>query len=42
MTLYRIREILYEKLEEQKIHVIIAQDTKDPFVKIVYREEVLL
>lgn len=38
----RIRKILYEKLEEQKIHIIIAQDTTDPFVKIAYREGVLL
>ncbi len=33
-----IRKNLYEKLEEQKIHIIIAQDTTDPFVKIAYRE----
>jgi predicted nucleotidyltransferase len=38
----RIRKILYEKLEEQKIHIIIAQDTTDPFVKIAYREGVLM
>ncbi len=38
----RIRKILYEKLEEQKIHIIIAQDTTDPFVKMAYREGVLL
>ncbi len=37
-----IRKNLYEKLEEQKIHIIIAQDTTDPFVKIAYREGVLL
>jgi len=38
----RIRKKLYEKLEEQKIHIIIAQDTTDPFVKIAYREGALL
>ncbi|MFQ5714313.1 MAG: nucleotidyltransferase domain-containing protein [Candidatus Scalinduaceae bacterium] len=38
----RIRKILYEKLEEQKIHIIIAHDISDPFVKIAYREGVLL
>ena len=37
-----IRKNLYEKLEEQKIHIVIAQDTTDPFVKIAYREGVLL
>jgi predicted nucleotidyltransferase len=37
-----IRKNLYEKLEEQKIHIIIAQDMTDPFVKIAYREGVLL
>ncbi|KHE94151.1 MAG: nucleotidyltransferase domain-containing protein [Candidatus Scalindua rubra] len=37
-----IRKNLYEKLEEQKIHIIIAQDTTDPFVKIAYREGALL
>ncbi len=38
----RIRKTLYEMLEEQKIHIIIAQDTTDPFVKMAYREGVLL
>ncbi len=38
----RIRKDLYEKLEEQKIHIIIARDTTDPFVKMAYREGVLL
>ncbi|MHC4269490.1 MAG: nucleotidyltransferase domain-containing protein [Planctomycetota bacterium] len=38
----RIRKDLYEKLDEQKIHVIIAQDTTAPFVKMAYREGVLL
>ncbi len=37
-----IRKNLYEKLDEQKIHIIIAPDTTDPFVKIVYREGELL
>jgi len=37
-----IRKNLYEKLDEQKIHIIIASDTTDPFVKIAYREGVLL
>lgn len=38
----KIRKNLYEKLEEQKIHIIIAHDISDPFVKIAYREGVLL
>ncbi len=37
-----IRKNLYEKLDEQKIHIIIAPDTTDPFVKIAYREGELL
>ncbi len=37
-----IRKNLYEKLEEQKIHIIIAQDTNEPFVKMAYTEGVLL
>ncbi len=37
-----IRKNLYEKLEEQKIHIIIAPDMTDPFVKIAYRDGVLL
>ncbi|MBT3878607.1 MAG: nucleotidyltransferase domain-containing protein [Candidatus Scalindua sp.] len=37
-----IRKNLHERLEEQKIHIIIAQDTTDPFVKIAYREGALL
>ena len=37
-----IRKDLYKKLDEQKIHIIIASDTTDPFVKIAYRDGVLL
>ncbi len=37
-----IRKNLYEKLEEQKIHIIIAQSMTDPFAKMAYREGVLL
>ncbi len=37
-----IRKDLYEKLDEQKIHIIIAPDTTDPFVEIAYREGELL
>ena len=37
-----IRKTLYEKLDEQKIRIIIALDTTDPFVRIAYREGVLL
>lgn len=37
-----IRKNLYEELEEQKIHIIIARDISDPFVKIAYRDGVLL
>lgn len=38
----KIRKNLYEKIEEQKIHIIIAHDMSDPFVKIAYKEGVLL
>ncbi len=37
-----IRKNLYEKLDEQKIHIIIAKDIADPFVKIAHREGELL
>lgn len=33
---------LYEKLGEQKIHLIIAKDITDPFVRIAYKKGVLL
>ncbi len=38
----KIRQRLYEKLGEQKIHIIIAKDITKPFVKIAYTEGILL
>ncbi len=38
----RIRQILYEKIGEQKIHIIITKDIDNPFVKIAHAEGVLL
>lgn len=38
----KIRQRLYEKLGEQKIHIIIAKDTKNAFVKCAYKEGILL
>ena len=40
----KIRQRLYEKLGEQKIHIIIAKDTdtKNAFVACAYKEGVLL
>ena len=36
------RQNLYEKLGEQKIHIIIKKDINDPFSKIAYSEGILL
>lgn len=36
------RQSLYEKLGEQKIHLIIKKDTNDPFSKIACSEGILL
>ena len=38
----KIMQRLYEKLGEQKIHLLIAKDTADPFAKIAYNKAVLL
>ncbi|MBM4056009.1 MAG: nucleotidyltransferase domain-containing protein [Planctomycetes bacterium] len=38
----KIRQRLYEKLGEQKIHIIIAKDTKKAFVNCAYKEGILL
>lgn len=38
----KIRQRLYEKLGEQKIHIIIAKNTKNAFVKCAYKEGILL
>ena len=36
------RQNLYEKMGEQKIHMIIKKDINDPFSKIAYSEGILL
>jgi predicted nucleotidyltransferase len=38
----RIRIILHEKLGEQKIDIIVAQDLSDPFVRVAVSEGVFL
>lgn len=38
----KIIQRFYEKLGEQKIHLIIAKDTTNPFVKVVYNKGILL
>ena len=38
----KIMQSFYEKLGDQKIHLIIAKDTSNPFVKIVYTKGILL
>jgi uncharacterized protein len=38
----KIRYSLYDKIGEQKIDVIIAQDASDPFIKIALNEGILL
>ncbi|MBI4972679.1 MAG: nucleotidyltransferase domain-containing protein [Candidatus Omnitrophica bacterium] len=38
----KIRQRLYEKLGEQKIHLVIRKDTDDPFVKIALAEGLML
>ena len=37
-----IRAKLFQRLDEQKIDITIAQDASAPFVKLVLREAVLL
>jgi predicted nucleotidyltransferase len=38
----RIKKQLFEQLEEQKIDIVIAQDTSDPFVRIALQQGVKL
>jgi uncharacterized protein len=38
----RIRLALHDKLGEQKLDILIAKDTSEPFVRIAFREGVLL
>jgi len=33
---------IYEKMEEQKIDILIASETKDPFVQIAFEEGIEL
>jgi predicted nucleotidyltransferase len=37
-----IKSNIFKKIEEQKIDILITQDTDDPFVKIVKRKSVRL
>lgn len=38
----KVRWRLWERLGEQKIDIVIARDTSDPFVRIALKEGVLL
>jgi predicted nucleotidyltransferase len=38
----RIKRQLFEQLEEQKIDIVIAQDTSDPFVRVALQQGVKL
>lgn len=38
----RIKKQLFEQLEEQKIDIVMAQDTSDPFVRIALQQGVKL
>lgn len=38
----KIRSLLHEQLGEQKLDILIARDTSEPFVRIALREGVLL
>jgi len=38
----RIKMKLFEQIEEQKIDIVIAKNTDDPFVKIALEDAVLL
>lgn len=37
-----IKKAIFEKLEEQKIDIIIARDTKDPFVRMAEKKGIKL
>jgi len=37
-----IKKAIFEKLEEQKIDIIIARDTKDPFVQMAEKKGIKL
>ena len=38
----RIKARIFERLENQKIHLVISRDTADPFVRIALNQGVLL
>ncbi len=38
----KIMQRFYKRLGEQKIHLILAKDTTNPFVKIAYKKGILL
>jgi len=38
----KIRQTLYETIGEQKIDIVIAEDTSDPFVKMAMEQGVLI
>jgi predicted nucleotidyltransferase len=38
----RIKRRLFEQIEEQKVDIIIAKDTTDPFVQIAFEQGILL
>jgi predicted nucleotidyltransferase len=39
---FKIESALFEKIEEQKIDMVIAKDTSDPFVKIALKTGIRL
>ncbi|BBO67029.1 hypothetical protein DSCA_09590 [Desulfosarcina alkanivorans] len=38
----KIKAVLFEKIEEQKVDLIIAKDSKDPFVRVALKKGVRL
>jgi len=38
----QIKRRLFEQIEEQKVDIIIAKDTTDPFVQIAFEQGILL
>jgi predicted nucleotidyltransferase len=38
----KIKKLLYESIEEQKIDLIVAQDDSEPFVRLALEQGVLL
>ena len=39
---WAIKDLICDRIGEQKIDIVIAKDTEDPFTRIVLREGVLL